>query len=328
MRAMFRRVILFFQTYTGLRIKNAIIGGGASIVLIGALFKIMHWPLADVLLPIGMITEAFIFFFQGVILPPHKDYHWEKVFPGLDIAPELEEELEEGEVEAMGALAPGKGVSPIQALLQQPQLPPESLERLKEAIHRLGETMEQLRDVTDASVATKEFTEKTREVTSLMSEMEDAYREAVASMEELARSSEVTREYREGMEQLSGAVKELSELYPQERDHLRERLETQEQLIEAAKAATRNLQHFASGTSALSQHLEAFHERLQHATADGNSFAALLEQMQSLSEDLQRVVEATRQYREGMTQLAQHIATLNRIYGGMVSALGIQQTQQ
>ena len=72
------------------RIKNLIIGVGASVVLVGALFKILHWEGADIMLMVGMFTEAFIFLLLGV-LPPHKDYYWEKIYPDLDIAPEVEE---------------------------------------------------------------------------------------------------------------------------------------------------------------------------------------------------------------------------------------------
>ncbi len=64
-------------------LKNLLIGVGASVVLIGALFKIMSWANADELLIVGMLTEAGLFFFLGVI-GPEKDYYWEKLYPGLD----------------------------------------------------------------------------------------------------------------------------------------------------------------------------------------------------------------------------------------------------
>ena len=64
-------------------VKNLLIGVGASVVLIGALFKIMSWAYADELLIVGMLTEAGLFFFLGVI-GPEKDYYWEKLYPGLD----------------------------------------------------------------------------------------------------------------------------------------------------------------------------------------------------------------------------------------------------
>jgi gliding motility-associated protein GldL len=64
-------------------IKNLIIGAGASVVLLGALFKILSWPYANEMLMAGMFTEAGIFLLLGLI-PPEKDYYWEKLYPGLD----------------------------------------------------------------------------------------------------------------------------------------------------------------------------------------------------------------------------------------------------
>ncbi len=63
--------------------KNFIIGIGAAIVLVGALFKINSWEGADLMLTIGLLTEAGLFIMLG-ILPPDKDYYWEKLYPGLD----------------------------------------------------------------------------------------------------------------------------------------------------------------------------------------------------------------------------------------------------
>lgn len=64
-------------------LKNLIIGVGAAVVLMGALFKLESWPYASELLITGLCVEAFIFFFLGV-LGPEKDYYWEKLYPGLD----------------------------------------------------------------------------------------------------------------------------------------------------------------------------------------------------------------------------------------------------
>ena len=64
-------------------LKNFIIGAGAAIVMMGALFKIQSWEGGGLMLTIGLCTEAFLFLMLG-ILPPDKDYYWEKLYPGLD----------------------------------------------------------------------------------------------------------------------------------------------------------------------------------------------------------------------------------------------------
>ena len=72
-------------------------GFGASIVIIGAMFKIMHWPGAGPMLVIGLSTEAVIFFFSA-FEPPHEEVDWSLVYPelagmhGEEAVKELEED--------------------------------------------------------------------------------------------------------------------------------------------------------------------------------------------------------------------------------------------
>jgi len=63
--------------------KNLIIGLGASAVMLGALGKINSEPWGGLMITIGLITEAVLFAFLGII-GPEKDYYWEKLYPGLD----------------------------------------------------------------------------------------------------------------------------------------------------------------------------------------------------------------------------------------------------
>lgn|SRR5690606_8609343 len=66
-------------------LKNFVIGVGAALVMLGALGKINSYPWGGAAITIGLVTEAIIFLFLGV-LPPEKDYYWENLYPGLDKA--------------------------------------------------------------------------------------------------------------------------------------------------------------------------------------------------------------------------------------------------
>src|ERR1043165_8629858 len=57
-------------------------GWGASIVIIGALFKIQHYKGAGFALVLGLSTEAVIFFFSA-FEPPHEEVDWSLVYPEL-----------------------------------------------------------------------------------------------------------------------------------------------------------------------------------------------------------------------------------------------------
>ena len=64
-------------------LKNLIIGLGASAVMLGALGKINSYPWGGTMIAVGLLIEAGIFLMLGLI-PPEKDYYWEKLYPGLE----------------------------------------------------------------------------------------------------------------------------------------------------------------------------------------------------------------------------------------------------
>ena len=84
-------------------LKNFIIGVGAAVVMVGALFKIQSWEGGSELLTAGLLTEAGLFLMLG-LLPPDKDYYWEKLYPGLENYDSKIPALSVGDV---GASAPG-----------------------------------------------------------------------------------------------------------------------------------------------------------------------------------------------------------------------------
>jgi len=63
--------------------KNLIIGLGAAVVMLGALGKINSEPWGGPMITAGLVTEAILFAFLGLI-GPEKDYYWEKLYPGID----------------------------------------------------------------------------------------------------------------------------------------------------------------------------------------------------------------------------------------------------
>ncbi len=73
---------MFLSSENGKRTLNFVYSWGASIVIIGALFKILHHPLGSLILSVAMVTEALVFFVSAFERPSN-EYHWEEVFPVL-----------------------------------------------------------------------------------------------------------------------------------------------------------------------------------------------------------------------------------------------------
>ncbi len=112
-------------------LKNFIIGIGAAVVMIGALGKIRSTSWGDFMITVGLSTEAFIFMMLGLI-PPEKDYYWEKLYPGLEkynskISPLSAGELEKDQRPLNGAKVEGQ----LGGMLSELQIMSKSMSSLK-----------------------------------------------------------------------------------------------------------------------------------------------------------------------------------------------------
>ncbi|MCD8193839.1 MAG: gliding motility protein GldL [Tannerellaceae bacterium] len=76
------RIEMFLSSDMGKRVLNFCYSWGASIVILGALFKLLHLPYANQILGVAMVVESLVFFISA-FEHPGKEYHWEEVFPVL-----------------------------------------------------------------------------------------------------------------------------------------------------------------------------------------------------------------------------------------------------
>ncbi|WP_025842222.1 T9SS inner membrane protein PorL/GldL [Porphyromonas gingivicanis] len=89
------KITRFLATPRGKRALNIAYSWGAAVVILGALFKLLHWPFGDEMLFVGMMTEFFVFFISG-FESTEEPYKWERVYPELRRDDEMSlEELEE-----------------------------------------------------------------------------------------------------------------------------------------------------------------------------------------------------------------------------------------
>lgn len=150
----------FLVSKRGKKILNIAYSWGAAVVIIGALFKLLHWPFGDQMLFIGMMTEFFVFFISG-FEQPEEDYKWEQVFPELRGGHLSEEELaEQRHYLADRAQAARRRADNLQAtpssgssytsegattqISLSDLLSQEEVDKLKESIHRLSGSIDQL----------------------------------------------------------------------------------------------------------------------------------------------------------------------------------------
>ncbi|MFV0392253.1 MAG: gliding motility protein GldL [Paludibacteraceae bacterium] len=69
----------WWNSYTGRRMVSAAYSLGASVVILGAMFKILHLPVGNIMLGVGMTVESIIFAL-GIFDKPYREYDWSKIF--------------------------------------------------------------------------------------------------------------------------------------------------------------------------------------------------------------------------------------------------------
>ena len=146
-------------------------GFGASIVIIGALFKIQHWPGAGIALTAGLMMEAIIFFFSA-FEPLHEELDWTLVYPelaGMSDPDEIDEFKEQSIADR------NVGLQKFDELFQQSQINAEDVRSLGKHLNTISSTTETIGDITTASLATKEYFDKMGTAAEKMDNVATAY---------------------------------------------------------------------------------------------------------------------------------------------------------
>jgi gliding motility-associated protein GldL len=181
---------------------------GASLVIWGALRKIVHAPDAETWLWIGLTTEAVIFALYGTLY---------LIYPVESSAAHSEEIAFEG----------NKGVlkSMDKALLEA-NITPDQLNRLGDNFKKLNTTITNMNDITDVVAATGDYTAKTREVTTALSQVKDAYIGAANSVGAFNEASQGARLFHDQIQVLTKNLSSLNTIYELELQESNNHLKT------------------------------------------------------------------------------------------------------
>ncbi len=173
-------------------------GIGAAIVILGAMFKILHLPGADPMLVIGLTTEAVIFLFSA-FEKPHEEYDWSLVYPELAGMEDPDEAL----------MRSGNKLNPTQELdrmLEDAKIDGELIESLGTGLRNFGEAANKLNETVDAAAATSEYGEQLTLASKNMESLNALY---AVQLESSANHMEVQNNI---MEKLNSSVENSEKL--------------------------------------------------------------------------------------------------------------------
>jgi|NOAtaT_7_FD_contig_121_106509_length_3486_multi_2_in_0_out_0_3 gliding motility-associated protein GldL len=265
-------------------------GFGAAVVIVGALFKIQHWPGAGLMLIVGLGTEAVIFIFSA-FEPLHEEYDWTLVYPELG-------GMQDEEGRSHGKAIGGDNLSQqLDKMLEEAKIGPELLESLGTGMRNLSDSAAKLGEIADASVASKDFSDGLVKATDSVGRLSQAYERA--------------------NESVSSSVDSLADAYSRASKTL------ESFAVANDEAATYNdqLSKVSKNLSALNA---AYELQLQGSNEHFKATNTLYEGIQSILSNLNESVEDTRKYRSEINNLAENLEALNTVYGNMLTAMNVR----
>ena len=258
-------------------------GWGAAVVIIGALFKINHWPGGTVMLIIGMGTETVIFFLSA-FEPPHVEFDWTLVYPQLA-------GMEGGE--GLNAKADNfnnnlvdipEDTDPLTArldkMLEEANITPDLIERLGKGMENLADSAQAMNGMANAAASTDKF------VNTL-----DGAAEAVGNLK-----------------QATEAVNTLTTIYQ----------ETAQALTSGDASYADEMKKLASRLASVNAMYEM---QLQTSTSQLEATKAVEERIQNMMANFADSAEGVLKYKDQVDALTRKVAELNNVYGNMLAAM-------
>ncbi len=332
-------------------------GWGAAVVILGALFKILHLPGANLMLMIGMGTETVIFFFSA-FEPPHVEPDWSMVYPELagmyhgdeTFQAELEEELEEEEAEEE---AEPPAAILLSEMLSNANIDQALIDKLSSGLNNLGDSALSLNSMASASAANNEFVASLTEASGSASSLSKNLNKTA---DVVGSEISATEHHINSLNAAAQNAELLSKTYTNASDAINRDLSATEafnsSINEAAQSASQLALNYNQSAELLkkssqaldfseidgatyneqmqkiSQNMEALNAayelQLQNTQSQITNSQQLQEVMGAFFNQMQASVEQTKMYREQAEQLNKNVSALNNVYGNMLTAMNVK----
>lgn len=253
-------------------------GWGAAVVIIGALFKINHWPGAVPMLILGMGTESVIFFLSA-FEPPHVEWDWSLVHPELaGMLPE---------VKTTNELSAGESADPLtrqlDKMLADSNISPDLINRLGAGMQNLADSASSMNNMATATAATDKFVTNmdgaANAAGKLLESMQGAP-EAVSTLsniyQQTAQSMSGNVSYAEEMKKMSASLASINAMYEMQIQNSSSQLEATKEIQERMQSMMTNFADSAENVLKYKEQVDALSRKVAELNnVYGNMLAAM-----------------------------------------------------
>jgi len=228
-----------------------IYGIGAAVVIVGAMFKILHLPGAELMLGVGLTTEAVIFFLSA-FEPKSHEYDWSLVYPELS-----------GDTPAVSRkqIANGSGDSvsnKLDSMLEKSKVGGELIDSLGRGMRNLSESVNKIGTITDAAVATNDYAKNVKAASQSLTNMNKSYETTMTAMSEMTTASQDAKEYHAQVQTVTKNLASLNAVYEMELQDANSHLKSMNKFyanlsgaMENVAEASKDAEQFRSNFSSL-----------------------------------------------------------------------------
>lgn len=224
-------------------------GIGAAVVIVGALFKILHIEGADIMLMIGLLTEAAIFFLSA-FEPPHQEVDWSKVYP------ELSEDYEAPATPTRISNRGGASLTQqLDASLEKAKIGPELLDSLGKGLTNLADSAKKMANISDAAVATNDYAVNVKKASTQLLEMNKSYDVAIKAVSSMSEASKDAGEYHAQVQKVTKNLQSLNAVYEMELKDADSHVKNMNKFYESLTGAMNGLSKVGDNTAKFTSEL-------------------------------------------------------------------------
>ncbi|MER3499022.1 MAG: gliding motility protein GldL [Chitinophagaceae bacterium] len=236
--------MLFFKTHRGQVVLNFIFAFFAAVVILGALFKIRHWPAADEMITLGLMSEVIVFLVMAFMVPPPEEPHWQRYFPDINEHPDVTKartgKFEVTPLTLIGNSGGNPALNKLEDMLKDADITPANLGRLSENFKKLNTTVDKISEIGDVVAATGDYTQKIKEAAQALGQMKDAYVGAANSIQHFNAAADGAKQFHEQVQLLTKNLASLNTIYELElqdtNNHLKAMNHFYSNLVQASQA--------------------------------------------------------------------------------------------
>jgi len=259
---------LLFKT-----IMPKVYGIGAAVVIVGALFKILHLTGADAMLMVGLLTEAAIFFLSA-FEPPHPETDWSKVYP--ELAEDFEGPTQATRISNKPAGGGESSILKIDEMLKTAKVDQNLLDNLGKGLNNLATSAQQMNSLSNAAVATNEYAKNVQTAAASLVEMNKSYGTAMKAVTDMAGASKDTGEYHKQMQAVTKNLQALNSVYEMELKDADSHVKNMNKFYESLTGAMQGLTKVGDNTTKFTSELSKLTDNL---TSLNNVYGSMLTAM-------------------------------------------------